>query len=120
MSEGTTAIGRLIVFALGAALAAAGAGILYHLFSSADASDVRSPLEAFTFIAPAMVVVGTATALNGLLLGKTLSPAGVIRLSGLLMLLLGAFPWAYTPWLTGDRAGGESAGMLGTIIFLRA
>lgn len=45
-----------------------------------------------------------------------LRPAGIA--GGVLLCLVGLFPWAYTPALMGDRPDGEGAGMMGTMIFI--
>lgn len=45
------------------------------------------------------------------------SASGVRRM-GLVMLAVGGYPWAYTPFLVGGRPGNEGAGMLGTSIFV--
>ena len=42
----------------------------------------------------------------------------VILTVGLCMLLVGGFPWIYTPALMHDRPNGEAAGMIGTLIFM--
>ncbi len=116
--DGVTPASRAIAFAGGLALAAAGAGILCFLNANAARLPAHSPAEWLAFIAPAMFFHGLVVALGGLLVGTQIFAMRTILLTGLLMLAVGAAPWIYTPWLTGDRRGGESAGMLGTILFL--
>ena len=42
----------------------------------------------------------------------------VIFTIGLCMLLVGGFPWIYTPALMHDHSSGEASGMIGTLIFM--
>ena len=42
----------------------------------------------------------------------------VLLIIGLVMLVVGGFPWLYTPALMHDLPNGEAAGMLGTLIFM--
>ena len=44
--------------------------------------------------------------------------ASLTACCALLLVLVGGFPWAYTPWLLGERPGSEGAGMFGTLIFI--
>jgi len=37
---------------------------------------------------------------------------------GLIALLIGGCPWVYTSYLVGGTPGNESAGMLGTLLFI--
>ena len=72
-----------------------------------------------------LIVLGPALLIGGLVLcaRRFASDGGgffhrTVLTLGVLMLAAGGFPWIYTPYLTGDRPGGEAAGMIGTIIFL--
>jgi hypothetical protein len=76
-------------------------------------------LPTFTiFLGPTLLVAGLAICILRGIAGPGASKRGILLLSGLLMMLVGGFPWIYTPWLMGDRPGGEAAGMMGTLIFI--
>jgi hypothetical protein len=70
--------------------------------------------------APALIASGIVLLARALWPHTPLVRDAPVLSVGLVMLLIGGFPWLYTPYLTGDRPGGESAGMLGTLLFLTA
>ena len=70
--------------------------------------------------APLLLAVGLVVLARGLLPQVPLWRDAPVLCTGLVLLLIGGFPWAYTPYLTGDRSGGEAAGMLGTVLFIFA
>ena len=92
--------------------------IVFGVFSRTMDRPGRSSVEWLIFLAPALMVSGCVTIVRGFLPGATSFSSWTVLATGLIMLTVGAFPWVYTPMLTSDRPGGESAGMLGTIICL--
>lgn len=103
-----------------AGLVMIGIGVLIAFGLLSGSSDRSGPPSGqwLIFLAPALIVGGGVTFVRAFLPGtKTFSSRSVL-ITGLIMLAIGVFPWFYTPLLTGDRAGGESAGMLGTLICL--
>jgi hypothetical protein len=70
-------------------------------------------------LGPAALVAGVAATLRAAFPNKARIVGGLCFITGLIMLLLGVFPWAYTPYIIEDR-GGEGSGMLGTLIFIFA
>ncbi|MDI6783973.1 MAG: hypothetical protein QME64_07765 [bacterium] len=71
----------------------------------------------FIFI-PTMFMFGIIITIRGMFWGAKVWSGRNILLTGLVMLVIGAFPWFYTPWLMGTRGGDEGSGMMGTLIFL--
>ena len=69
-------------------------------------------------VTPVLTLYGLVASARGLLFDTPLFSKRTILYTALLMLLVGAFPWAYTGWIIGGRPGNEGAGMLGTLIFL--
>ncbi len=67
--------------------------------------------------APAAFIVGVVVFVRGLAWSAAVISVQNILFSGLLMLVVGGFPWAYTPLIIGD-GGMEGSGMLGTLIFI--
>ena len=67
--------------------------------------------KTFSLLGPVFLVLGLM-----LVVGEA-APRAVL-LIGLVMLAIGGFPWAYTPWLMGTRGGDEGSGMMGTLIFI--
>ena len=65
-----------------------------------------------------LTLYGLAASARGLLFDTPLLSKRTTLYTAFLMLLVGAFPWAYTGWIVGGRPGNEGAGMLGTLIFL--
>lgn len=92
--------------------------IVFGVFSTSMDRPGRPSVEWLLFLAPALTVAGCLTIVRGFLPGAKSFSSWTVLSTGLIMLAVGAFPWVYTPMLTGDRPGGESAGMLGTIICL--
>jgi len=109
---------RLRPVLAGLAIAASGVGLGLVLMRLSQRSVGRGPFELLIFIVPALVFIGAAAIVRGLVWGAPAVSGANVFVAGLVMLAVGIFPWAYTPWLVGDRPGGEGAGMLGTIIFL--
>lgn len=109
---------RLYAVVSGLALAGIGFAVLYYLDAHAGRFGPRSPMELVALLMPSLFFLGIVIAVGGLLVGEKIFSPRAILFTGLLMLIVGAFPWVYTPWLTGDRPNGEAAGMLGTILFL--
>jgi hypothetical protein len=71
----------------------------------------------FTFI-PTFIFAGLVITIRGIIWGARIWSGRNILITGLIMLVIGAFPWIYTPLLMGARKGSEGPGMLGTLIFL--
>ena len=70
-----------------------------------------------SLMAPALFVVGFVVFVRGLVSGAPIVSRRTVLVSGLLMLVTGGFPWAYTALIIRDR-GMEGSGMLGTLIFI--
>ena len=118
MANGGTYGSRLRPAAVGAITAGLGVGIIYVSLASGREHQPPPFPGALVFCAPTLVVVGAVVFVRGLAWGSRVLSAWTALASGLVMLVVGVFPWVYTEWLTGDRPGGESAGMLGTLLFV--
>jgi hypothetical protein len=111
----TAALGLLI--SGGAVLLAWGCERWAVAVSGASGRGSLASLAVFA-LTPALVAYGLTAAARGLLCEAPLLSRRTLFWTGLLMLVAGAFPWAYTGWLVGGRPGNEGAGMLGTLLFL--
>jgi len=69
-------------------------------------------------LAPALLILGAVALVRGLIGAQSALSGRSILATGVAMLVVGAFPWAYTGLLVGGSPGNEGAGMLGTLIFL--
>ena len=70
------------------------------------------------FFVPPLFLYGIVTSIRNLRSGAAVVSKRSLLYASLLMLLVGACPWAYTRYLTGGSPGNEGAGMLGTLIFI--
>ena len=68
---------------------------------------------------PTLLAMGVAAVLHEALPEYGRLVGVLCFVMGLIMLILGVFPWAYTPWIIQD-GGMEGSGMLGTLIFILA
>jgi hypothetical protein len=71
----------------------------------------RTLFGILSLMGPVILVTGGV-----LILGQALSRS--ILIVGIVLLIVGGFPWIYTPYLMGTRGGDEGSGMFGTIIFI--
>jgi uncharacterized membrane protein len=69
------------------------------------------------FFGPCLLISGLVIFIRGYFFNKSAFSKQTVRWCGLIMLLLGGFPWLYTPLIISDR-GMEGSGMLGTILFI--
>jgi hypothetical protein len=74
-------------------------------------------LDALIFFGPAFLIAGTVLVLRRGAWNRRIFSRGFFLQVGLIMLILGGFPWIYTPLIIRD-GGMEGSGMLGTIIFI--
>ena len=70
-------------------------------------------------LGPAVLAVGIATFFHEALPDYGRIVGALTFFLGVTMLVLGIFPWAYTPLIIED-GGMEGSGMLGTLIFIMA
>ena len=66
---------------------------------------------------PAMIMCGAVMLVRGLIWGSRPFSSATFLIAGILMLVVGAVPWVYTPLIIRD-GGMEGSGMLGTLIFI--
>ena len=99
-------------------LVAAGLIGTYDLTVMASKRILPAQLFYFELFAPALLLVGVVLGLKSWFRGAKLFSFKTLFNIGLVMLALGASAWWWIPPVTGYRPGGESAGMLGTIVFL--
>lgn len=109
---------RLVVGVMGAAVALLG-GWTCRLLIWGDAG-VEGFLAWWQFAGPVVLAVGVVMVARAVLPTVGLWRQRPLLAIGLVLLLIGGAPWLYTPWLIGDRPGGEAAGMLGTLLFIFA
>ena len=82
------------------------------------------PLQTFPFgllrlFGPLLFACGCVLLLSRRTLPRpTTSVRPAMLTIGLLMLLIGGFPWVYTPHLICGNPGNQGAGMLGTLLFV--
>jgi uncharacterized membrane protein YuzA (DUF378 family) len=95
-------------------------GILatYDLWHMPRERFLPASLQGIMFLGPFLIALGTVVLLCRLPMVTSSIFRRAILALGLLMLVVGGFPWIYTPCLTGGRPGNEGAGMLGTMIFI--
>jgi hypothetical protein len=93
-------------------------------YGNYDVSHTKGAGNAWDFLAllfiltPTMIMFGIIIIIRGCFWGAKVISGRNILITGLIMLVIGAFPWLYTPWLMGTRGGDEGSGMMGTMIFL--
>lgn len=97
--------------------------IVLGLLLTYDLAHMRAD-RILPFVPMLVQICGPAVLLLGLVLtGAAFLGQGrlpirrLLRWTGLLLLLVGGFPWIYTPLIIQDR-GMEGSGMLGTMLFI--
>ena len=90
----------------------------YDMWLSSKTRFLPPDFQYVMFLGPLIISLGVLTCLCAF----SFSASSIFRRSilglGLLLLLAGGFPWIYSHYLSGGRAGNEGAGMLATMIFL--
>ncbi len=102
---------------IGLALISLGLILTYNLFH--EKSD-RIPLlfsDELIFYGPALLIAGIVLVLRRGAWNQRIFSRALFLQVGLIMLILGGFPWIYTPLIIRD-GGMEGSGMLGLIIFI--
>ena len=96
----------------------AGVGfILIRHFLKPEGGYHTSGLNLLVFLGPASLICGCVVFIRGIIWGKRGFSQGTVRWCGWIMVVIGGFPWIYTPLIIPDR-GMEGSGMLGTILFI--
>jgi hypothetical protein len=93
----------------------------YGNYAGSNAKGARGGFGLFDWLVifiPLMFMSGIVITIRGMIWGAKIWSGRNILITGLIMLVIGAFPWLYTPWLMGTRGGDEGSGMMGTLIFL--
>jgi len=87
-------------------------------FSTPDDQGFASNIFGYwVLFSPAISIVGLVFTIRSAYLGIRAFSGRSVLIAGLLMVLLGAYPWFYTPLLIRD-GGMEGSGMLGTFLFV--
>ncbi|MBI4528948.1 MAG: hypothetical protein HY695_34555 [Deltaproteobacteria bacterium] len=102
----------------GLVLTAIGVIATYDLSLPRGQRIIPASLGVLIFFGPALLISGLVVCGRHFAAESPRSFYRILLALGVLMVVLGAIPWIYTPYLTGDRPGGEAAGMLGTILFI--
>ena len=108
---------RITAVLIGAGLVGLGVWMAFPFWDPHPNPHGPGPWANLALVAPTLFFCGLVAMLGGALVGTAIFRWRTLLLVGLLMLLVGAFPWIYTPLLVGDH-GGEGSGMLGTLLFL--
>ena len=76
-----------------------------------------SLLDLLLLFGPTLFFMGISMTILSFFPGARVFSPRTILLTGLLMLVVGIFPWIYTPYFFNGRSN-EGSGMMGTLIFL--
>jgi len=117
MSKSTDRQERLSNAVIGLIVICIGFGIVYWFFSRIPHNVRPSLWEWLIIFGPMLIIMGIVMLMRGLLWGQSAFSGRTVLYGGLVMLLIGGFPWIYTPLLIKDHVG-EGSGMLGTLLFL--
>jgi hypothetical protein len=111
-------ISRVAALIVGVIIIALGLLTTYNLSRQQD-SRIGPEMfhEPVMYLGPVFLVAGGFLCVRALSTTARLILRRIMLVLGIIMLIVGAFPWAYTPLLIGD-GGMEGSGMLGTLIFL--
>jgi hypothetical protein len=118
MEKSTQQKRRLLVSCCGLLLASFGGLVTVDLLRPNAERALPSYLQSAIFFVPAIFAAGCALFLRGFAWGTHDGFHGILLISGLLMLAVGACPWIYASYLIGGGPESEGAGMLGTLIFI--
>ena len=77
-----------------------------------------APFEWMFFFGPITILTGAVIFLRGNIWGSRAFTRRTVLVVGIVALVIGGFPWAYTPLFVGGSPGNEGAGMLGTLLFI--
>ncbi len=108
---------RLVNAIIGLILIISGVLLIYYVFFRTSIDDVSLIFTRLSYLSPMLCIMGIVIFIRGIFWGAPAFSGRTVLYTGLLMLLLGVFPWAYTPLIIRDR-GMEGSGMLGMLIFL--
>lgn len=78
----------------------------------------RGGLALLTLSSPVMIVAGVIVCVRSFFSDARIFSGRTALYTGLVCVVLGGFPWIYTPLLTGRRAGSAASTLLGALIFL--
>ena len=85
--------------------------------STANMRTSWSLLDLLLLFGPTLFFMGIAMTILSFIPGARVFSPRTILLTGFLMLVVGIFPWIYTPYFFNGRSN-EGSGMMGTLIFL--
>ena len=91
--------------------------ILAQLMRPQEVGPAKPGFEWLFAIAPPLLVIGVVVVVRAIAFGARALSGRNLLISGLIMILVGGFPWLYTELMIGDR-GMEGSGTLGTLLFL--
>ena len=118
MKASASSSARLATLVIGLGMVALGALSTYNLLVPKTARIGFAVSDLLALFGPCLCVVGGLLTVKGIRWRFRVSSRHVILGTGLVLVAVGGFPWAYTPMLTEDQPGGEAAIVTGTFVFV--